>query len=197
MIDYITGEIKLKSPTYLVLEVGGIGYGLHISLFTYGKIEKLDRARLLTHLHIKEDSHTLYGFAEDGERSLFRHLISVSGIGPNTARLILSSMQPEEIKAVIVNEQVDTFKKVKGIGPKTAKRIILDLKDKLVKEGIEPTTDPTALTTSPYRQEAISALIALGFNKVQVQRAVNRTIKEKPEIDGVEILIKEALKQLS
>jgi Holliday junction DNA helicase RuvA len=197
MIDYVKGEITFKSPTYLIVEAGGIGYGMHISLYTYGQIEKLERAKVLTHFHVKEDSHTLYGFSTDSERNLFRHLISVSGVGPGTARLVLSAMQPEEVRSVIVHEQVSAFKQVKGIGPKTAKRIILDLKDKLVREGFEPEPGQASPVQNPIREEAVSALLALGFSKVQVQRAVNRSLKENPELSGVENLIKEALKQLS
>ncbi len=197
MIDYVKGEITFKSPTYLIVEAGGIGYGMHISLYTYAQIEKLERGKVLTHFHVKEDSQTLYGFSTDSERNLFRHLISVSGVGPGTARLVLSAMQPEEVRSVIVQEQVAAFKQVKGIGPKTAKRIILDLKDKLVKEGFEPEAGQLSPAENPIREEAVSALLALGFNKVQVQRAVNRSLKENPEVAGVENLIKEALKQLS
>jgi len=197
MIDYVKGDITFKSPTYLIVEAGGIGYGMHISLHTYGQIEKLERGKVLTHFYVKEDSQTLYGFSTDSERNVFRHLISVSGVGPGTARLVLSAMQPEEVRSVIVHEQVSAFKQVKGIGPKTAKRIILDLKDKLIKEGFEPQPGQAGMAENPIREEAISALLALGFNKVQVQRAVNRTLKENPEISGVENLIKEALKQLS
>ena len=135
MISYIKGAISFKNPTFIIVEAGGIGYKIHISLNTYSKIEKSETVKILTHLQVKEDSHTLYGFAEEAERKLFRHLLSVSGIGPSTARTMLSSMTPEEARAAIIGENVAAFKSVKGIGPKTAKRLILDLKDKLLKDG--------------------------------------------------------------
>ncbi len=129
MISYIKGAITLKTPTYVVVETGGVGYHINISLQTYSKIEKLESVKLLTHLQVKEDSHTLFGFAEPGERDMFTKLISVQGIGTNTARLILSGLSTDEVKSAIVGENVTAFKKVKGVGPKTAKRLILDLKD--------------------------------------------------------------------
>ena len=133
MITYLKGEITFKTPTYVVVEVAGVGYRVNISLFTYSEIDKLEKVKILTYLHIKEDSHTLYGFSQESERSLFKHLISVSGVGPSTAQICLSSLNPDEIRAAIVGEDVNAFKRVKGIGPKTAKRIILDLKDKILK----------------------------------------------------------------
>ena len=123
MITYIKGAISYKSPTYIVVEAGGIGYHVNISLHTYGQIEKLEQVQILTYLHIKEDSHTLYGFAEETERKLFKHLISVSGVGTATAQVLLSAMTPDEARAAIIGEDVNAFKRVKGIGPKTAKSL--------------------------------------------------------------------------
>lgn len=196
MITYLKGEITFKTPTYFVVEVAGVGYHVNISLFTYSEIEKLEKVKILTYLHIKEDSHTLYGFSQESERSLFKHLISVSGVGPSTAQICLSSLNPDEIRAAIVGEDVNAFKRVKGIGPKTAKRIILDLKDKILKEsGDQPLTILPADNTA--RDEALSALVALGFNRVQVQKVLNKLLKEHPNIKGVEELIKLALKQMA
>lgn len=196
MISYIKGEITWKTPTYIVVETGGIGYHVHISLHTYAQIEKLERVKIHTHLLVREESHTLYGFAEESERSLFQHLISVSGVGPTTAQLLLSAMTPDDIRAAIIGEHEQAFSKVKGIGPKTAKRIILDLKDKMVK-----TAGDAPLSLLPQdnttREEALSALVALGFARVQVQKALNAVLKEKPSIKNVEELIKLALRQLS
>lgn len=196
MIVYIKGEITHKDPTYVIVETGGIGYQVNISLNTYSQIEKLERVKLLTYLHIKEDSHTLYGFANEAERSLFVLLISVSGIGPNTARVVLSSMVAEEVRSAILSENVAAFNRVKGIGPKTAKRIILDLKDKIMKDSGE-----TAITVSAkdntLREEALSALVALGFSRVSVQKILNKNLRENTNIKSVEELIKIALKQLS
>lgn len=196
MISYIKGEITLKTPTYIVVETGGMGYHIHVSLHTYAQIEKLERVKIHTHLLVREESHTLYGFAEESERSLFQHLISVSGVGPTTAQLLLSAMTPDDIRAAIIGEHEQAFSKVKGIGPKTAKRIILDLKDKMVK-----TAGDAPLSLLPQdnttREEALSALVALGFARVQVQKALNAVLKEKPSIKNVEELIKLALRHLS
>ena len=167
-----------------------------MSLNTYTAIEKLERIKILTYLNIKEDSHSLYGFADEKERSLFVLLISVSGIGTNTARIVLSSLSPEEVRAAIISEDVVTFNKVKGIGPKTAKRIILDLKDKVMKEsGDVPLTFTKKDNT--LRGEALSALLALGFAKIKVQKVLNRILQANNDIQSVEELIKRALKQLS
>ena len=169
---------------------------VHISLHTYSQVEKLENTRILTHLHIKEDSHTLYGFADEQERSLFRHLISVSGIGPGTAQIILSAMSPEDIRAAIIGERDDAFRSVKGIGPKTAKRLILDLKDKLSKDAGEVAL-PLSPSDNTIREEALSALVALGFNRIAVQKTLNLILKQQPAIGSVEPLIKLALRELS
>jgi Holliday junction DNA helicase RuvA len=196
MISYVTGAITFKSPTYIVVEAGGIGYQINISLNTFAQIEKLESVKILTHLHVKEDSHTLYGFAEEAERNLFILLLSVSGIGPNTARILLSSMTAQEARAAIISENVLAFNKVKGIGPKTAKRIILDLKDKIIKDSGD---GPIALNIqdNTIRDEALSALVALGFARVQVQKVLNKILSGQSNIAGVEELIKMSLKQLS
>jgi Holliday junction DNA helicase RuvA len=196
MISYIKGVISFKNPSFIVVEAGGIGYRVNISLHTYSKIEKSESIKILTHLQVKEDSHTLYGFADEAERKLFRHLISVSGIGPSTAQTMLSSMSPDDARAAIVGENVAAFKTVKGIGPKTAKRLILDLKDKLLKEGGDmPVVKGTANNT--LRDEALSALVSLGFNKIQSQKVLSKILKEHPETKAVEDLIKLALRQFS
>lgn len=196
MISYIKGEITHKNPTYIIVEAGGIGYQVHVSLNTYAQIEKLERVKILTYLQIKEDSHSLYGFASEAERHMFVLLISVSGIGANTARIVLSSLDSEEVKAAIVSEDVATFNRVKGIGPKTAKRIILDLKDKVIKESGDT---PFSFTPkdNTLRGEALSALVALGFAKIKVQKALNKILQSNNDIKNVEELIKLALKQLS
>ncbi len=196
MISYIKGEITFKNPTFIIVETGGIGYHVHISLNTYAQIEKLEKVKILTHLHIKEDSHTLYGFADGSERKLFRQLISVSGIGPATAQIALSSLTPDELKAAIISENELTFKKVKGIGPKTAKRIILDLKDKILKENNDMPISFTPADNT-IRDEALSALVALGFNRSKVQRSLNNILKAQTDSMSVEELIKRALSVLA
>jgi holliday junction DNA helicase RuvA len=196
MISYLKGDIVVKTPTYLILETGGVGYHVLISLNTYAQIEQLERTKIHTYLLVREDSHTLYGFAEESERSLFQLLISVSGVGAGTAQLLLSAMSPADIRASIIGENDQAFNKVKGIGPKTAKRIILDLKDKMIKtSGEAPLTLLTQDNTT--REEALSALVALGFAKVQVQKALNAIIKDSSQPATVEELIKSALRQLS
>src|SRR5690606_39131453 len=135
MYEYIDGKLVYKSPAYIVLETGGIGYHINISLNTFSLIKEQERCKLYTWLHIKEDSHTLYGFLEEGERRLFLHLISVNGIGPGTGRMMLSSISPIEIEEAIINGDINQIKRIKGIGPKSAQRLIIELQDKLKKDG--------------------------------------------------------------
>ena len=196
MITYIKGAISYKSPTYIVVEGGGIGYHVNISLHTYGQIEKLEQVQILTYLHIKEDSHTLYGFAEETERKLFKHLISVSGVGTATAQVLLSAMTPDEARAAIIGEDVNAFKRVKGIGPKTAKRLILDLKDKLLKDSGDVPLTITPAADNTMRQEALSALVSLQVNRTQAQKVLNKILKEHPTTSSVEELIKLAFREL-
>ena len=185
----------MKHPTYVVVETGGVGYRLNISLHTYAAIEKEEKAQLLTYLHVKEDIMALYGFADRAERDIFELLIKVNGIGTNTARLILSSMRPEEVQDAVAHEDVSSFKAVKGIGPKTAKRIIIDLKDKIDRtEGSEVLTNQSSGNTAS--QEAFSALIALGFQQGQVRKAIQK-IRQEQKAQTVEEYIKEGLKMLS
>ncbi len=197
MITYVKGAITHKSPTFIIVETNGIGYHINISLHTYAQIEKLEQVKILTHLHIKEDSHTLFGFADAAERSLFVHLLSVSGIGPNTAQLMLSAMNPEEMRAAVVAEDVNALKRIKGVGPKTAKRIILDLKDKLLKDAGAEAPSLAPQQDNTIREEALSALLALQFNRIQAQKALNKVLKTQPANLNVEVLIKLALKELS
>ncbi|MCL4110080.1 UNVERIFIED_CONTAM: hypothetical protein GTU68_057310 [Idotea baltica] len=195
MYAYIIGKITHKSPTDIYLEANGVGYHLHISLNTYSEIEPLTEVKLFTHFHVKEDAQTLYGFFTNEEKSIFQLLISVSGIGPNTARILLSSLKPQEVQKAIVHEDVLTFNKVKGIGPKTAKRIILDLKDKVIKN-----VDDLLISSGPNhntdKNEALSALIALGFPKSSIEKMLDKVISSSEAELNVEQLIKEVLKQL-
>ena len=160
MIDFIKGQIVYKNPAFIIVETsGGVGYRLNISLNTYAKIEKEETVRLLTHVQIREDAHVLFGFAEESERVLFQMLISVSGVGPATAQVLLSGMNADEVRSAILGENEAAFNKVKGIGPKTAKRIILDLKDKVKKDGGETLSLNLSSTNNTLRDEALSALI--------------------------------------
>jgi Holliday junction DNA helicase RuvA len=186
--------LVFKCPTYVVIDAGGIGYHINISLNTYAELEEKENCKLYTWLHVKEDAHTLYGFFEEGERRLFLHLISVSGIGPNTGRMILSSITPSEIQTAIVKGDVPLIQRIKGIGPKSAQRMILELQDKLKKEG------PDSLISMPIhntaKDEALSALVMLGFNKNIAEKVLENAIKASSEILSVEALIKIALKSL-
>ena len=195
MISYIKGAITYKSPTYIIVETGGVGYQIFVSLHTYAQIEKLEQVKILTHFIVKEDSQTLYGFAEDKERILFTQLISVNGVGPSTAQITLSTLSPDEIRAAIISEDELAFKKVKGVGPKTAKRIILDLKDKVIKDSGELPLSVSP-TDNTIRQEALSALLALGFSRIQVQKTLNQILREQSTVNSVEQLIKLTLQKL-
>jgi len=194
MYAYINGKLVFKCPTYVVIDAGGIGYHINISLNTYAELEEKENCKLYTWLHVKEDGHTLYGFFEEGERRLFLHLISVSGIGPNTGRMILSSITPSEIQTAIVKGDVPLIQRIKGIGPKSAQRMILELQDKLKKEG------PDSLISMPVhntaKDEALSALVMLGFNKNIAEKALESAIKASADNLSVEALIKIALKSL-
>ncbi len=195
MIAYVKGQITFKNPAYVYVESGGIGYHINISLYTYARIEKAESVKLLTHLVVKEDSHTLYGFYDGEERDLFVHLLSVSGIGPNTARIVLSSLNPTEIKQAILSENELVFRQVKGIGAKTAKQIILDLKNRISKGTDTLVTLP--LRDNTMQEEALSALLALGFSRQSVTKAISDVYKTTPDPASVESLIKATLKKLS
>lgn len=194
MYAYIDGKLAFKCPTYVVIDAGGVGYHINISLNTYAALKDNEKCKLFTWLHVKEDGHTLYGFFDEGERRLFLHLISVSGIGPNTGRMILSSITPAEIQTAIVKGDVPLIQRIKGIGPKSAQRMILELQDKLKKEG------PDSLISMPLnntaKDEALSALIMLGFNKSVAEKSLEAAIKTDKENLSVETLIKIALKSL-
>jgi holliday junction DNA helicase RuvA len=198
MIDFIKGQIAYKNPAFIILETsGGVGYRLNISLNTYSKIEKEENVRLLTHLQIREDAHVLFGFAEESERHLFQMLISVSGVGPATAQVLLSGMNADEVRSAIIGENEAAFNKVKGIGPKTAKRIILDLKDKVVKDGGgDALSMNLSIGNNTMRDEALSALMALGFQRIAVQKVLNKILLDKAAA-SVEDLIKTAIRQLT
>ncbi len=197
MIDFIKGHIAYKNPAFIILETsGGVGYRLNISLNTYAKIEKEENVRLLTHVQIREDAHVLFGFAEESERVLFQMLISVSGVGPATAQVLLSGMNADEVRSAILGENETAFNKVKGIGPKTAKRIILDLKDKIVKDGGDTMSMNLSVGNNTMRDEALSALMALGFQRIAVQKVLNKILLDKAAAT-VEELIKTAIRQLT
>ncbi|TDG37750.1 Holliday junction branch migration protein RuvA [Pedobacter changchengzhani] len=194
MYAYIDGKLVHKNPTYVVVEAGGIGYHINISLNTYSLLADAERCKLYTWLYVKEDAHTLYGFAEEGERRLFLHLISVSGIGPNTGRMILSSITPDEIQSAIVHADLPLIQRVKGLGAKTAQRLVLELQDKLKKEGSDSLISVPKHNT--VKDEALSALVMLGFTKQTTEKTIDQILKVTEGTLSVEQLIKQALKKL-
>ena len=193
MITHIQGKLVEKTPTHVVIDCNGIGYFVNISLHTFSQIPDAEAVKVFTHLQVKEDSHTLYGFMSSSEREIFRLLISVSGIGANTARTMLSSLTPKQIREGIAVGDVALIQSVKGIGLKTAQRVIIDLKDKVLKIY---DIDETSLTqNNTNKDEALSALEVLGFMKKQSDRVVEKIVVSYPEAT-VEFIIKEALKNL-
>lgn len=196
MISYLNGKLDKVDPTHVVVDVNGVGYYLHISLITYGQIKSLEKGKVYTHLHIKEDAHTLYGFFEESERTRFKQLISISGVGPSTGIMILSSLTPDEIHAAIINGDVKTISSVKGIGQKTAQRIILELKDKMSKEDLTGGTPALSLAPSnTLKAEALSALTTLGIAKGTAEKSIDLIIKQNGPNLTLEDLIKFALKR--
>ena len=193
MYAFITGKIAEKSPTYVILDNQGIGYFINITLNTFTAIGEKEEAKLYVHEQILEDAHNLFGFYSAKERDLFELLISVSGVGCNTARLILSSLTVNELSNAIANDDVKTIQAVKGIGAKTAQRIVIDLKDKLKKNDFP--TEIFAVANNTIKSEALSALTILGFGKAAVDKVLDRLLKQMPDAN-VETLIKEALKIL-
>jgi Holliday junction DNA helicase RuvA len=193
MYEFIQGEVAALNPACLVLQSGGIGFSLHISLNTFSALNGLTTARVFTHFIVREDAHLLYGFATAAERELFRNLLSVNGVGAATALMMLSSLSPDEIMAAIAAENVGLLKSVKGIGIKTAQRIIIDLKDKVGKGSVpEQILFPENNT---IRNEALSALVMLGFARKEADAALEKVMKEHPGVT-VESVIKLTLKRL-
>lgn len=194
MIAYIDGKLTYKSPACVYLDVNGLGYEVQISLNTYSRIQTLEKCKLHTYLHIKEDAHTLYGFFEENEKNIFLQLISVSGIGASTARMILSAMKPDEVRVAIMGENEKLLESIKGIGSKTAKRLILELKDKMGKmEEMQTLVSPQNNT---LQQDALNALLALGIARPAADNAIRKVMRNFSEKESLETLIKDALKNL-
>ncbi len=194
MYAYIDGKLAYKSPSYVVIDAAGVGYHINISLNTYSKLGNAERCKLFTWLHVKEDAHTLYGFADEGERRLFLHLISVSGVGAGTGLMMLSAITPEEIQAAIVSGNVPLIQQIKGIGPKTAQRLVLELQDKLKKNG--PDTLIAMPVNRTVKDEAVSALVMLGFARNAAEKVIDQELNKNSGSLTVEQLIKFALKSL-
>ena len=193
MFEYIKGNIVSLKPSHIVLEANSVGYFINVSLNTYTQLNGKESAKIFVHQVIREDAHILYGFATESERELFRMLISVNGIGSNTAIMMFSSLSPDEISNAILNENVNLLKSIKGIGVKTAQRVIIDLKDKLGKSPVGEQI--VASTDNTIRIEALSALVMLGFAKKPVEKELDKILAAQPNL-SVENVIKLALKSL-
>jgi holliday junction DNA helicase RuvA len=195
MIAFLRGTFAYKSPALVHLEVAGVGYELQISLNTYSRIEQLESGALLTYLHIREDAHILYGFFDREEKDLFILLLSVSGVGASTARMMLSSMKPAEISRAILQGNAKQLESIKGIGKKSAERIILELRDRLGK-GREETINISSLTSNTLHQDALNALVTLGIARPAAENAIKKVMNEGPGEEKIEDIIKKALKIL-
>ncbi|MEZ4858888.1 MAG: Holliday junction branch migration protein RuvA [Flavobacteriaceae bacterium] len=193
MITHIEGKLVEKNPTDVVIDCNGVGYFLNISLHTFSQIPISEKVKLYTQLLVREDSHTLYGFATVVEREVFNLLISVSGVGASTARTMLSSLSPEQIRDAIITEDIVTIQGIRGIGTKTAQRVVLDLKDKIVK--VYGGVSNSLKSSNTNRNEALSALETLGFIRKQAEKACDEVLKSHPQAT-IEEIIKQALKNL-
>lgn len=195
MIAYVKGKFTSVDPTYVVVEAHGIGYEVKISLNTFGAIKTLPEGTLHTHLHVKEDAHTLYGFLDADEKKIFQHLIAISGVGPGTAMMVLSSLTAAEVQSAIINGDVKTIQGVKGIGAKTAQRLILELKDKMVKEDLLQRSDTIPLAPhNTVKNEALQALVTLGIPNNTALKSIDRVLRTHDQDIKLEDLIKLALK---
>ena len=196
VINFVEGTFTEKLPTHVIINIHGIGYEIKISLITYGQIKTLDEGRLYTHFHVKEDSQTLYGFHDLSEKSRFKDLIGISGVGPSIALMVLSSLSAEELQSAVINGQVKVIQSVKGIGGKTAERIILELKDKFKKESLtENIIDLSGESNNTLRAQALSALITLGIAKPAVEKTIDKIMSEHENL-RLEELIKLTLKRV-
>lgn len=195
MITHLEGRLVEKTPTYIVIDCNGVGYWVNISLNTFSQLPDSERVKVYTYLQVKEDAHTLFGFFDKSERELFTLLISVSGVGAATARVMLSSLSPTQLRSAIINNEVRTIQSAKGIGAKTAQRIILDLREKVLKLSEDPSL-PTLPQGQPYKEEALAALEVLGYPRKTAEGVVGKILSQSSEELSVEQLIKQALKQL-
>jgi Holliday junction DNA helicase RuvA len=194
MISFLRGRLVQKDPTHVVIDVNGVGYHLNISLQTFSTIKEQENTLLYTHLSIREDAHVLYGFSSEAERKLFQQLISVNGVGPSTAIVMLSYLSSEELKSAIVHEDAATLQRIKGIGGKTAQRVIIELKDKLRKDVSEEVVGFPGIQHNTLRAEALSALITLGITKSAAEKSVDTVLKKSGNTITLEDLVKQALK---
>jgi Holliday junction DNA helicase RuvA len=194
MIAYLKGKLVHKEPTFIILDVNGIGYQVSISLNTFSEIKDREDLKLVTYMHVREDAQILYGFVNETEKQMFQHLISVNGVGPNTALVVLSYLPPNELRSAIVREDAAALQAVKGIGGKTAQRVILELKDKLRKDPIEEGSGKPGLIHNTMRHEALTALMTLGITKSAAEKSVDSVLKLSGNTISLEDLVKQALK---
>jgi len=195
MYAYLQGKFTHKTPAQIYIDVNGIGFEVNVSLNTYSAIQKLHEGKLFTYLQVKEDGHTLYGFFEKEEKDIFLLLISVSGVGASTARMMLSSVRPDEIATAIIQGNVKLLESVKGIGKKTAERLLLELKDKVGKQAIGTSGTSFAIANS-IEQDALIALTSLGIAKAQAEQAIQKIMRNEPAVNNLEELIKKSLKAI-
>ena len=193
MITHLSGKLVEKNPTFIIIECHGVGYFLNISLHTFSLLPHDENVKIYTHLQVKEDSHTLFGFMDKAEREIFLLLISISGIGPSIARTMLSSLNPSQVRDAIANGEVATIQAIKGIGAKTAQRVIVELKDKILK--VYDMDEVSLQSNNTSKEEALSALEVLGFTRRQSEKVVDRVLSQDSSL-SVENIIKQALKNL-
>lgn len=194
MIAFLKGKLIHKDPTFVVIDVNGVGYHVNISLQTFGEIKDQENILLYTHLNIREDAHILFGFSKEVEKRMFQLLISVNGVGPGTAIVMLSYMSIDELKTAIVNDDATTLQRIKGIGGKTAQRVIIELKDKLKKDGYGEFSTGTGVRNNTLRNEALSALVTLGITRNVAEKSVDTVLKKSGNTITLEDLVKQALK---
>jgi len=195
MIAFLKGRLVQRDPTHVIVDVNGVGYLLHISLQTFSDIKEQEHIMLHTHLSIREDAHVLFGFSSETEKKLFQQLVSVNGVGPSTAIVMLSYMNSQELKTAIVREDAAALQSIKGIGGKTAQRVIIELKDKLKKESWDETQPSISLSPhNTLRKEALSALLTLGLPKAAAEKSVDTVLKKSGNTITLEDLVKQALK---
>jgi holliday junction DNA helicase RuvA len=194
MIAYLKGKLVHKEPTLVQIEVNGVGYQVSISLHTFSEIKDREDLKIYTYLHVREDAHILYGFVNEAEKQMFLQLISVNGVGPNTALVVLSYLPPADLRSAIVREDASALQAVKGIGGKTAQRIILELKDKLKKDLGDEEPGKTGMVHNTVRREALTALVTLGIAKPAAERSIDTILKRMGTSISLEELVKQALK---
>lgn len=195
MIAFLSGDFVKKTPSYVYINVSGVGYDVQISLNTYSRIQELEKGILQTHLIVREDAHVLFGFFDQTEKEMFLQLIAISGIGANTARVMLSYMKPDELSRAIVQGNSKALENIKGIGRKTAERIVVELRDKLARQPIEVDSNISSFKNNTLQSDALNALIALGINRQAADQAIQKVLAQDPGV-GVELLIKKALQIL-